>query len=185
VKPTSFATVRTWRAWLKKHHATRRELIVRLFKVHASHRGIGYREALDEALCWGWIDGVRRALDEDSFTQRFTPRRPKSYWSQVNIKRFRQLKADGRVAPPGLAAFKPGASPRPRYTNESSVALAPTFLKRIRGDAIAWKHWGETAPGYQRLFGKWIMLVKRDETREKRFAHVMARLAKGRLSREG
>jgi uncharacterized protein YdeI (YjbR/CyaY-like superfamily) len=185
MKPKAFRTQEAFRTWLAKNHAKIRELEMRLFKVHARHRGIGYREALDESLCWGWIDGVRHALDADSFRQRFTPRRPKSYWSKVNTKRFAELKRAGLVAAPGLAAFKPGASTRPLYTSESTVALSPALLKRIRADKVAWKHWEETAPGYKKLFGKWIMLVKRDETREKRFLYVLDRLSRGRLTREG
>jgi uncharacterized protein YdeI (YjbR/CyaY-like superfamily) len=183
MKPKAFRTLQDFRSWLSKNHATKSELMIRLFKVHASHRGIGYREALDESLCWGWIDGVRYSLDEESFKQRFTPRRPKSYWSKVNIKRFGELKKAGLVQPSGLAAFKPGASTRPLYTAESNVKLAPALVKRIRANPVAWKNFEASAPGYKRLFGKWIMLVKREDTRERRFLYVMARLAKGRLGR--
>ena len=101
----AFRTQADFRKWLQRHHASEKELMMRLFKVHARHRGIGYREALDEALCWGWIDGVRRAHDEDSFVQRFTPRKARSNWSTVNVKRYRELAASGQVAPPGQAAF--------------------------------------------------------------------------------
>ena len=184
MEPRAFRTQAAFRAWLSKNHDRVGELSIRLFKVHAKHKGIGYREALDESLCWGWIDGVRHAFDADSFRQRFTPRKAKSYWSKVNIGRFRELQEAGRVMAPGLAAFKPGASTRPLYTSESNVELAPSFLKRIRANAVAWKNFQATAPGYKRLFGKWIMLVKREETREKRFLYVMARLARGRLTRE-
>ena len=103
---SQFRTPEDFRTWLEKNHASEKELIVRLFKVHAKHRGIGYREALDEALCFGWIDGIKRALDKDSFTHRFSPRKAKSKWSNVNIKRFKELKKAGRVQPPGLAAFE-------------------------------------------------------------------------------
>src|SRR5688572_2233581 len=101
----SFRTQKDFRDWLEKHHDSEKELMMRLFKVHARARGIGYREALDEALCYGWIDGVRRSLDEDSFTQRFTPRKKKSNWSAVNIKRVKELRKEGRMCEPGLAAF--------------------------------------------------------------------------------
>ena len=102
----SFRTREDFRAWLERHHASESELMLRLFKVHASRRGMGYREALDEALCYGWIDGVRRSLDEDSFTQRFTPRKAKSNWSSVNLKRVKELIAEGRMHPAGLQAFE-------------------------------------------------------------------------------
>src|SRR5688572_10006189 len=101
----AFKTQADFRNWLEKNHASEKELVMRLFKVHARDRGIGYREALDEALCYGWIDGVRRALDEDSITQRFTPRQKKSNWSAVNIKRVKELQKEGRMCAPVLAAF--------------------------------------------------------------------------------
>src|SRR5213075_3048875 len=100
-KGTAFHTQADFRAWLAKNHATKTELWMRLFKVHAKTKGIGYREALDESLCWGWIDGVRYSLDADSFTQRYTPRKAKSIWSTVNVKRYKELLARGQVAPPG------------------------------------------------------------------------------------
>jgi uncharacterized protein YdeI (YjbR/CyaY-like superfamily) len=95
LKPRAFATPADFRAWLEKRHATETELLMRLYKAHARAKGIGYREALDEALCFGWIDGVRRALDEDSFVQRFSPRKKKSVWSAVNIRRVTELEREG------------------------------------------------------------------------------------------
>ena len=106
----SFRTREDFRAWLEKNHATENELTIRLFKVHAKDRGIGYREALDEALSFGWIDGVRRGLDDDSFTTRFTPRKKRSNWSAVNIKRAKELEAEGRMNAAGLAAWGKGGS---------------------------------------------------------------------------
>jgi uncharacterized protein YdeI (YjbR/CyaY-like superfamily) len=104
--PKSFKSQIDFSLWLEKNYSTEKELIMRLYKVHANHMGLGYKEALDESLCWGWIDGVRKALDNDSYTQRFTPRRNKSKWSEVNIKRFQELKKEGRVQNSGLEAFK-------------------------------------------------------------------------------
>src|SRR5437867_4192668 len=92
--PRVFRTPGAFRAWLERHHATARELVVRLLKVHARANGIGYREALDEALCFGWIDGVRRSFDQDSFTVRFTPRKARSVWSAVNVRRARVLEKE-------------------------------------------------------------------------------------------
>src|SRR5687767_4791382 len=101
----AFAGPAAFRAWLKKHHATEKELLVQCFKVASKDRGVTYREALDEALCFGWIDGVRRRADEDSFSVRFTPRKPKSKWSAVNIRRVQELQKAKRMQPPGQAAF--------------------------------------------------------------------------------
>ena len=95
--PVSFADAAEFRAWLERHHATATELDVRLWKTHAKHRGMGYKEALDEALCFGWIDGVRRSVDADSFRIRFTPRKKGSYWSDVNVRHVDLLEKAGRM----------------------------------------------------------------------------------------
>jgi uncharacterized protein YdeI (YjbR/CyaY-like superfamily) len=118
-KGFAFRTQADFATWLKKNHATKTELWMRLFKVHAKHRGIGYREALDESLCWGWIDGVRYSLDDDSFTQRFTPRQKKSIWSAVNIKRYKELLAAKLVMPTGAAAFARWGGKKAPYSFES------------------------------------------------------------------
>src|SRR5262245_14736603 len=96
----AFASAEAFRAWLEKNHRAVKELTLRLYKTDSREHGMTYREALDEALCFGWIDGVRRRHDERSFVQRFSPRRAKSYWSQVNLERYRELAARGRVAAP-------------------------------------------------------------------------------------
>lgn len=147
MKPISFRTQPAFRAWLAKNHAARTELWLRLFKVHASHRGIGYREALDEALCWGWIDGVRRALDDDSFVQRFTPRKPKSIWSAVNIRRFKELRAAKRVKPPGLAAFTRWGGKKAPYSFENRPKnLSPAYVRRFKANEAAWAFFTSQAP---------------------------------------
>src|SRR3954468_15639715 len=104
--PKSFKTQADFRQWLEENHSSKEELIIRLFRVHAKDRGIGYREMLDEALCFGWIDGIKRSYDSDSFTHRLTPRKKKSNWSAVNIKRVKELIADGKMHPAGLAAYE-------------------------------------------------------------------------------
>lgn len=153
---------------------------MRLFKVHARKRGIGYREALDEALCFGWIDGVRRALDADSFTQRFTPRKPKSNWSTVNVKRFRELEAEGRVHPAGLAAFQAWDGKRPPYSFESTPKeLDPAFVAAFRAKPRAWSFFQAQPPGYRRICAFYVMSAKRPETREKRFRVVLEHSARG------
>jgi uncharacterized protein YdeI (YjbR/CyaY-like superfamily) len=105
MKLKGFASQREFRKWLKANHGSTKELLVRCYKAHAKEKGLTYREALDEALCFGWIDGVRRSVDADSFSQRFTPRRPRSKWSAVNIQRAKELEAEGRMHEAGLRAF--------------------------------------------------------------------------------
>lgn len=148
---------------------------MRLFKVHARSRGIGYREALDEALCFGWIDGVRRGLDEDSFVQRFTPRKEKSAWSAVNLKRVKELAAEGRIHDAGRQALARHDGRQAPYSFEAKPhALTQAFLTRLRADRNAWAFWESQPPGYRRTTGFWVMSAKREETREKRFGVVLA-----------
>ncbi len=179
--PKGFRTSEAFRAWLEKYHDKKTELNLRLFKTHARHRGIGYRAALDHALCYGWIDGVRRSLDADSFTQRFTPRKKKSNWSAVNIKRVKELQKEGRVRPPGLAAFEArDATAVAPYSFESkALSLAPAFEKTLRANKTASAFFLSQAPYYRRLMTFWIMSAKREETRAKRFAKLLEYSAKG------
>ena len=155
--------------------------MIRLFKVHARHRGIGYKEALDEALCFGWIDGVRRALDEDSFVQRFTPRRPKSNWSAVNIKRAGELEAGGRMHPAGLAAFRARDRRKAPYSFESRAAtLDAAFVKQLKARPRAWKFFESQPPGYRRITTFWIMSARKPETRASRFGVLLDCSRRGR-----
>lgn len=177
---TAFRTPADFRKWLEKNCARETELVVRLFKVHAKHRGIGYREALDEALCFGWIDGVRKALDNDSFTQRFTPRQKKSNWSAVNIKRVKELLKEGRMHPAGEEAFKnrDATAVAPYSFEAAEMRLDPAFEKEFRKNKRAWEFFGSQAPYYRRVATFWVMSAKREETRARRFAHVMERCKK-------
>jgi uncharacterized protein YdeI (YjbR/CyaY-like superfamily) len=170
MKPRAFALPAAFRAWLERHHAGSRELLVRCFKVHAAGRGLTYRQALDEALCFGWIDGVRHALDADSFSVRFTPRKPKSYWSAVNRRRAAQLETDGRMHAAGLAALPDRGSARPqRYSFEAKpTALSPAFERRLRASPHARRFFEAQPPWYRRTSAFWVMSAKKEETRERR-----------------
>ena len=173
-KPRSFASRAKLRAWLQRNHATVTELNLRLFKVHASARGVTYREALDEALCFGWIDGVRRALDDDSFTQRFSPRRIGSKWSQVNRRRMRELQAAGAVAAPGLAAWRAASKQSTGYSFESKVAALPRgYLSQLRANSKAHSYYRQQAPWYQRVTSHWVMSAKQEETRLRRLQRLI------------
>jgi len=174
-KPKSFASRAKLRAWLERNHASVKELNLRLFKVHASERGVTYREALDEALCFGWIDGVRRAFDDDSFTQRFSPRRAGSKWSQVNRRRMRELQAAGLVAAPGLAAFRAASRKPTGYSFESKPAvLSRRYVSVLKADSKAYSYYQQQAPWYRRVTSHWIMSAKQEETRRRRLAHLIA-----------
>jgi uncharacterized protein YdeI (YjbR/CyaY-like superfamily) len=176
-EPRAFSGPDEFRAWLERHGTKETELILRCYKTHARDRGLTYRQALDEALCFGWIDGVRRSLDEDTFTQRFTPRKAKSYWSAVNVKRFGELQAEGRVAPVGLQAFRRRSDEaKGRYSFESKPkGLAPAYLRKLRGHERAWRFYRSQPPWYRRTTAFWIMSAKRPETRAKRLDVLIAR----------
>lgn len=163
-----FAGPAEFRAWLERNRASAAELYVRCAKVQAGG-GVTYRQALDEALCFGWIDGVRHALDAKSFSVRFTPRKAKSAWSAVNIRRFRELRAAGRVRPAGLRAYE--ARTESRYSFESRPStLAPAYLRALRANARAFRFFEVQPPWYQRTVSFWVMSAKRPETRERRLA---------------
>jgi uncharacterized protein YdeI (YjbR/CyaY-like superfamily) len=170
--PVAFRRPQDFRAWLARSGPSRTELNVRCFKTAAADRGMTYKQALDEALCFGWIDGVRHALDALSFSVRFTPRRNRSIWSAINIRRMKELLAEGRVAAPGRAAFE---ARRPedtrRYSFESKpMALAPAYEKALRARRRAWEHFLAQPPWYRRTSSFWVMSARKEETRQRRLA---------------
>jgi uncharacterized protein YdeI (YjbR/CyaY-like superfamily) len=176
-EPVPFAGPAAFRAWLAKNHATASELYVRCRKVGAGS-GLTYREALDEALCIGWIDGVRRAFDASTFSQRFSPRKSKSAWSTVNIRRYQELEAEGRVLPPGRKAFE--ARVKSRYSFESRPReLSPGLLRLFKANAKAWAFFAAQAPYYQRTCSFWVMSGKQEETRQRRLSRLIALSARG------
>lgn len=179
-KPRAFASAEAFRAWLERNHGRAAELLLRCYKTHARDRGVTYVEALDEALCYGWIDGVRRSVDEDTFSVRFTRRRARSRWSLVNTRRARELQAAGRMRPPGLAAFEARNPKDARlYSFESRrTDLTRAFATRLRAHERAWSFFQAEPPWYRRSAAFWVMSAKREETREKRFGVLLACSAK-------
>jgi uncharacterized protein YdeI (YjbR/CyaY-like superfamily) len=165
-----FATPAEFRAWLERHHAAEDELLVGFHKKGSGRPSMSWAESVDEALCFGWIDGVRRGLDETSYTIRFTPRRKRSIWSSRNIERVAALREAGRMAPPGEAAFAARDPARSEiYGHEKGRAkLTPEYEKRIRANEKAWEFFSSQPPGYRRRAGHWVMSAKREATRERR-----------------
>jgi uncharacterized protein YdeI (YjbR/CyaY-like superfamily) len=180
--PKPFRTPAAFRAWLEKNHATATVLELRLFKVHAAHRGITYQQALDEALCFGWIDGVVHRLDEDSFRQRFTPRKARSTWSRRNVEHVERLKKAGRMAPAGLAAYEARDERRTGvYSFEQErPELTAAYLREFRANRPAWKFYEQQAPGYRRLTTHWVVSAKKEDTRARRLATLIDCCARGR-----
>jgi uncharacterized protein YdeI (YjbR/CyaY-like superfamily) len=182
VTPTFFASRQKFRAWLEKHHANTLELWIGFYNKASGRGGITYKEALDEALCFGWIDGVRKRLNDEAYVQRFTPRKAKSYWSAVNTKRAKELIKEKRMAPPGLDAFqRRDASVTRRYSFERE---APSFsaaqLKEFRADRAAWEFFEAQPPYYRRLLTFYVVSAKREETLRKRLARLIGESAAGR-----
>lgn len=179
--PATFRSAERWRAWLERHHRTETDLVVRLFRVHASQQGLSYTEALDEALCFGWIDGVRRAFDAVSFTVRFSPRKARSIWSRVNVAHVERLITGGRMTGAGLAAFKSREERRTGvYSFEQrAMALAPNLLRRFQARARAWRYFEGRPPGYRRTAIHWVMGAKRDDTRLRRLQVLIDCSARG------
>ena len=180
-EPAYFKTGAAFRAWLRRNHKVATELLVRLHKKHAADQGITYAEALDEALSYGWIDGVRRSLGDDSFSIRFTPRKPRSIWSRINVAHVERLKQAGRVMPAGLAAFEAREESRTAiYSFErEAMALSPDLARRFRADRKAWAFFTKQPPGYRRLNIFRVMSAKREATRLSRLAVLIAWSAKG------
>jgi uncharacterized protein YdeI (YjbR/CyaY-like superfamily) len=180
--PVTFASAAAFRRWLARHHASAGEIVLALAKKGSGLTSLTYRQALDEALCYGWIDGIVRRIDEGTFAVRFTPRRPRSYWSDVNLERYAELEAEGRIAPPGRARYEArDANVQARYSFEHRpTRLSPALARRFRADAKAWTFFSAQPPRYRRIVIFWVMDAKRDETRERRLAMLMADSAAGR-----
>jgi uncharacterized protein YdeI (YjbR/CyaY-like superfamily) len=180
---TFFATPKEWRRWLEKHHATASELSVGFYKKGSGRPSITWPEAVDEALCFGWIDGVRRTIDDESYRIRFTPRRPRSIWSAVNVKRVAALTAEGRMAEAGLRAFKARTEARTAiysFEQKSEPTLSPADAKRLRANAAAWRFFAAQPPSYRRPATWWVVSAKQAATRERRLATLISDSAAGR-----
>jgi uncharacterized protein YdeI (YjbR/CyaY-like superfamily) len=179
--PTFFRSQSELRRWLEAHHDTARELWVGFYKKHAKREGITYAEAVDEALCFGWIDGVRKSVDDSSYMNRFTPRKPRSIWSAVNIKRVGELAERGRMRPPGLAAFAARDEARSRvYAYEQrSQGLGPEYEREFRANERAWTFFEAQPPWYRRTSAWWVVSAKKEETRRRRLAALIECSAQG------
>lgn len=170
MKPTFFKTQAEFRTWLEKHHNNTTELLVGFYKANSGKGGITYQQALDEALCFGWIDGVRKSLDDARWTIRFTPRKKRSIWSQVNLKRAAELEAAKQMHPAGIAAYH-GRDEKlvNRYSSENrDKKLDAAQEKQFRANPKAWDWFSRQAPSYQRVAAFWVVSAKQEATRAKR-----------------
>jgi uncharacterized protein YdeI (YjbR/CyaY-like superfamily) len=181
MKPRFFKTRADLRAWFERHHETATELWVGYHKKASRKPSITWPESVDEALCFGWIDGVRQGIDEDSYANRFTPRKPKSTWSAINVKRARELIDLGLMRPKGQAAFEARQENRTGiYSYEQRPPdLPPQYERKLRANERAWEFWRSVAPSYRKAATWWVISAKREDTRERRLATVIESSAKG------
>jgi uncharacterized protein YdeI (YjbR/CyaY-like superfamily) len=164
-----------FRKWLEANHDCVTELWLGMHNQRTEKKSITYREALDEALCFGWIDGVRKSINSTIYQQRFTPRKPKSYWSAVNIKRWKELAELGRVAPAGVEAFERRSADSAKYSFESRPKkLPPAYERQFQANPAAWKFFRAQAPWYQRTSSFWVLSAKQEQTRQRRLAKLIA-----------
>ncbi len=170
-------TRRQWRAWLADHHASSAGVWLVFYKAHTGVKSIPYEDMVREALCFGWIDSLVRRLDDDRYAVKVTPRKAASKWSDINRKRWAELKAAGRLTPAGAAAAPTSRTYAPRPV----IPLLPIYIARaLKTTPAAWKFFRELAPTYRRDFVVWIHTARRPETRERRIQESISLLAAGR-----
>ena len=179
---TFFAADRAaWREWLATHHRERTQVWLLLHKKHVEEPSIGYDEAVEEALCWGWIDGLTNRWDERSYAVRFTPRKPGSVWSESNVARVTRMIAEGRMTPAGTALVEE-ARRRGTWDEAASGRLEvtpPDLEAALAGVPAALEHWEAWAPANRRMYISWVLDARRAETRSRRIADVVRRAAAG------
>ena len=180
-EPAFFETEADFRRWLERHHQTAPELLVGFWKKGSGRPSIDWPQARDQALCFGWIDGVRKSLGEESYTIRFTPRRKGSVWSRVNLARFEALTAAGQMTAAGEQAFEAGREDRSHYSYESEArALEPEEIAQFKANEAAWTDWDKRPPGYRKVALHWVTSAKKPETRARRLATLIQDSAAGR-----
>ena len=182
-KPRFFATSAEFRVWLIEHHERETELIVGFYKVSSGKPSMTWSESVDEALCFGWIDAIRRSLSEDAYTIRFTRRKPKSIWSAINVAKVEQLTAQGKMHPAGERAFALRTAARTgvySFERTETAKLTAAEKRSLQKQKQAWAFFQAQAPWYQRTALHWVVSAKRDETRTRRLATLIEDSAGGR-----
>jgi uncharacterized protein YdeI (YjbR/CyaY-like superfamily) len=183
MEPIFFKSAREFYDWLEEHHETEAEVYVGYWKKHTGKPSLTWSEAVDQALCFGWIDGRLNRIDDERHMQRFTPRRPNSNWSNVNIDKVAKLTEAGLMRPAGQRAFEARSEARSgvySFEQRDQAKLTPEFERRLRADAAAWKDWQARPPGYKKTATWWVMSAKREETRARRLEQLIQSSAEGR-----
>jgi uncharacterized protein YdeI (YjbR/CyaY-like superfamily) len=180
VKTYDARSIARWHTWLEEHHDTESEVWLIFYKLHTGVKSISYQDALDEALCFGWVDSLVKRIDEDRFARKFTPRKADSNWSDINRKRYAELKAAGRLMPSGIArAPTARASEKPpRFEMPGTV---PRYIQAaIKKEPAAWKYFQALSPSHRRKYVGWIDTAKREETKLRRLDEAVQTLAAGK-----
>jgi uncharacterized protein YdeI (YjbR/CyaY-like superfamily) len=186
VEPTFFETPEQFRAWLERRHESETELLVGFHRKGSGRPSITWPQSVDEALCFGWIDGIRRGIDDESWSIRLTPRKPTSNWSTVNINRVAELEKQGRMTPAGRAAFERRSEERSgiySYEQRKKAKLEPAQEQEFKSHREAWDFFQSQPAGYRRTATHWVVNAKREETRRKRLATLIEDSAAGRRLR--
>ncbi len=180
---THFPSPDAFRAWLEEHHDTRDALWVGYWKKATGRPSLTWEESVDVALCWGWIDGIRKRLDDEAYTIRFTPRREGSTWSLRNLERYAAMEEADLVADAGREAFARRVEEKTgvySFEQKKTPELSGEYEARLRENAAAWADWEARPPGYRKRASHWVMSAKRESTRERRLAAVIEDCAAGR-----
>jgi uncharacterized protein YdeI (YjbR/CyaY-like superfamily) len=181
--PTFFPTAALFRGWLERHAATATELLVGFWKIDSGQPSMTWPQSVDEALCFGWIDGVRKRIDDVSYTIRFTPRRPGSIWSGVNIAKMAELEVAGRLTDAGRRAFAARTERKSvtyAYEQRQELALTADELALLQAHAVAWTFFARQAPSWRHKVTWWVLSAKQASTRSKRLEQLIAACGEGR-----
>jgi len=182
-RPVFFEVSTAFRQWLERNGLHEQELVVGFYKAGSGKPSLSWSESVDEALCFGWIDGVRKRIDDHSYQIRFTPRRPGSVWSTVNIAKVEALTALGRMRPAGAAAFARRTARKSSvysYEQSGTVELSPSELRAFRANKAAWRYFEAVAPSYRKVMVFWVVSAKQQATRARRLVQFIEACAEGR-----
>jgi len=180
--PIFFESSAQFRKWFEENHQAETELLVGYYKVSTGKPSMNWSESVEEALCFGWIDGIRKSIDAESYCNRFTPRKPKSNWSEINIKKVEELIRQGKMTPAGMAAFEKRTESRSAVYSYENLPekLSPEFENRFISNPAAWEFFQKQAPSYKKVRIYWVMSAKQEQTRWSRLEKLIAASQSGK-----
>ncbi len=181
MKPELYASSREeWRSWLKKNHAKAEEVWLVYYKKHTGKSSINYTDSVEEALCFGWIDGIKKRIDEEKYAHRFTPRKAKSKWSPLNIRLAKKMIVEGKMTQMGLASFNQKMNYDEDILNAKNakeIPLTQEIEEALKANKKAWEHFNNLAPSHKKQYVGWLISAKRSEIRERRLEEAIKLLA--------